>query len=141
MPLSSFGGWLAGTPPSDLGVSAGVLKPCPDTPNCVSSQASGKHFIRPIPFDAEPTLALQLAHDIVRTMPRTRIVERTANYIRAEILSRLFGFVDDLELYLDADRRVLHVRSAARIGYSDLGVNRRRVEQFRAEFIEAQRAR
>lgn len=64
-------------------------------------------------------------------VPRTKIVQTTEDYIRAESSSKLLGFVDDLEFYLPQDAKVIQVRSAARLGESDLGVNRRRIEQIR----------
>ena len=134
MPLQSWAALFAGTPPSDLGAPAGRLKPCPDTPNCVNSQATGAHAVAPIAFADSPLAALQRMARVLESMPRTRIVERTAGYLRAEASSRIFGFVDDVELLLDAEARVLHVRSASRLGYSDLGVNRRRIEAIRAAF-------
>ena len=67
-------------------------------------------------------------------VPRTTIIEETEDYIRVESSSRLLGFVDDAEFYLPADEKVIHVRSASRLGESDLGVNRRRLEQIRLAF-------
>ena len=66
--------------------------------------------------------------------PRTRIVKEEGGYLHAEARSFLFRFVDDVEFMFDADQQVIHVRSASRLGYSDLGVNRRRVERIRRAF-------
>lgn len=72
----------------------------------------------------------------VSELPRTTIVTQTDNYLHAECQSALFGFVDDLELHLKAANAVIDVRSASRLGYSDLGVNRRRVEDLRSQLIK-----
>lgn len=67
-------------------------------------------------------------------MERTNIVTETDNYFHAEFKSALMGFVDDSEFYHDEREDVIHVRSASRVGYSDFGVNRRRVESIRERF-------
>jgi uncharacterized protein (DUF1499 family) len=74
---------------------------------------------------------------IVRAMPRTKVVRQEENYIRMECSSRLFRFVDDVEFWFDDANKVIHFRSASRKGYSDLGVNRKRVEQIREQFNAA----
>lgn len=71
---------------------------------------------------------------IIEAMPRVRIVRATDTELRAEFTSRLFRFVDDVDCLLDVSAGVIHIRSASRTGYSDLGVNRRRVEAIRAAF-------
>ncbi len=109
------------------------MAPCPDKPNCVSSRASDeRHRIEPLAADGDPAEAFRRAAEAVRALPRTRIVTEEAGYLHVECVSRLFRFIDDLELELDADAGVIHVRSASRVGHSDLGVNRKRVERVRA---------
>lgn len=71
---------------------------------------------------------------IIESMPRTRIVAASPTALHAEFSSRIFRFVDDVDLQLDAGARVVQIRSASRTGYSDLGVNRRRVEAIREKF-------
>ena len=106
------------------------LADCGRRPNCVSSTATDpKRRVGPWRLAAEPEVAWQAVREIVAATPRTTIVEATDRYLHAEARSRLFGFVDDLELVLESDE--LAVRSASRIGYSDRGVNRRRVEDLR----------
>jgi uncharacterized protein (DUF1499 family) len=71
---------------------------------------------------------------IVKEMNRSKIITAEDNYIRAEFSSKLFGFVDDVEFYFPdttSTKAIIHVRSASRVGYSDLGVNRKRIEQIR----------
>ena len=68
---------------------------------------------------------------VVLRLPRTRLISATPTYLHFECRSAIFRFVDDLEFLLDAERNVIHCRSASRLGYSDLSVNRQRVEQIR----------
>ena len=127
----------AGLPPTNLGVSASGLAPCPPSPNCVSSDATDTaHAIPPFQLGVPPPEAWQTARDVVAALPRTRIVHETSDYLHAECKSTLIGFVDDLELHLRAPAGIIAVRSASRVGYSDLGVNRRRVEGVRAALAE-----
>lgn len=128
---------FSGTPPRDLGIRDGRLKPCPDSPNCVSSQAQGKAYIAPFAFEDSPHAALSRLKSILGSMPRVRIVESLPQYLRAEAASRVFGFVDDIEFHVDAAARLVHVRSAARLGYRDFGVNRSRIEAIRARFTQS----
>ena len=107
---------------------------CGSRPNCVSSTATDpKRRVGPWRLAAAPDVAWAAAREIVAATPRTTVIEATDNYLHAEARSRIFNFVDDLELLLDGDE--LAVRSASRIGYSDRGVNRRRVEALRLELV------
>jgi len=120
---------FAGKRPSNLGVKAGKLAPCPDTPNCVSSQSEdSEHAIKPLPYTSIADLK-----KVVEQMERTTIIEETENYLYAEFKSRLMGFVDDVEFHKDEVNQVVQVRSASRLGKSDLGVNRKRVESIRQQ--------
>ena len=111
------------------------LSPCPSTPNCVSSLAlDADHRVEPISFSMQPEAALLRIRHLVSVLPRTVIVREEGTYLHAEVRSLVFRFVDDLELIVDADNGLIHVRSASRTGHSDLGVNRRRVERLRREF-------
>lgn len=122
-----------GKRPRNLGVRDGRLAPCPDKPNCVSSQARGRrHAVDPLPVHGTPEASMQRLHEIVSALPRSEVIEATPDYLYAECATRIMGFVDDLEFHCDGD--VIHVRSASRLGYSDLGVNRKRVERIRAVY-------
>jgi len=125
----------SGTRPSTLGVREGRLAPCPDSPNCVSTQsADAKHGIDPIVYTTSLEEARNRLENIVRAMPRTKVVRLEEDYMHLECNSRLFRFVDDVEFWFDDADKVIHCRSASRKGYSDLGVNRKRVEQIREQF-------
>lgn len=121
-----------GTRPADLGAQNGRLRPCPDRPNCVSSQSENpKHAISPLSYQGTRVDASARLLKLLKTMPRVRIVTATPDYIHAEFLSRVFHFVDDVEFVFDATDNTIHIRSASRLGYSDFGVNRKRVETIR----------
>ncbi len=99
------------------------------------SQASdAAHAIEPIPFQGEPAAALARLVKVVEGFPRTRIVSATENYLHAEFTSLIFRFTDDVEFLVDPAARVIHCRSASRVGYSDLGANRRRIEAIRRAY-------
>ena len=113
------------------------LAPCPDSPNCVSSLAPGSdrgHYIAPFSFSGDPAVAWQQLKAAVLAEKRTTIVEEREGYLHAEMRSLIFRFVDDVEFSLDANAGHINVRSASRVGYSDFGVNRKRVERIRAAF-------
>jgi uncharacterized protein (DUF1499 family) len=131
-------GLLSGKRPAGLGVTNGKLKAPPSSPNAVSSQASGGyHLIAPLPYQGTPEQAMKALKAIVESTPNTKVVELKPDYLYAEYASALLGFVDDVEFYLPSGGRVIHVRSASRLGYSDLGVNRKRIEAIRARFSQS----
>ena len=118
---------------SKRGLTDGRLADCPDSPNCVCSDNVGTaHMIEPFLLNSVAADAWSRIERIVRELPRTRVVSCSADYLHAECSSAIFGFVDDLELHLRRDEGIIAARSASRMGYSDLGVNRRRVERLRA---------
>lgn len=107
------------------------LDACPGTPNCVSTQAPAddrQHHMPAIPFTIPPQAVVHAIMDVIAEHPRTRIVSRDTHYVHAEFRSRLFRFVDDVEFAVDAAEHLVHFRSASRVGKSDFGVNRRRME-------------
>ena len=125
----------SGTRPATLGVREGRLAPCPKSPNCVSTQsADAKHGIDPIAYDTSMEETRERLTQIVRAMPRTEVVSQEEDYVYVECKSRLWGFVDDVEFWFNDEDKVIHFRSASRLGYSDLGANRKRMEQIREQF-------
>lgn len=126
-----------GARPATLGVRQGLLAPCPSSPNCVSSMAlDAPHRIAPLPFSGTAAVAVAKLAGIVGSLPRASVVTATETYLHAEFTSAVFRFVDDVECMADELTGVIHIRSAARSGFSDLGVNRRRVETIRARWSE-----
>ena len=131
-------GLLSGKRPADLGVKNGNLKAPPSSPNAVSSQATGGyHRIAPLAYGGSQEQAMKALKAIIENAPNTRIVETKPDYLYAEYTSALMGFVDDVEFYLPANARIIHVRSASRLGHSDLGANRKRIETIRARLVQA----
>ncbi len=131
--LSSLLAACAGERPHNLGVRDDRLSSCPSSPNCVSSQASDeRHRIAPLAFNGDPDTAFARLKQILARRNDTDIIEESSGYLRVEL--RTIFFVDDGEFLLDRAKRVIHVRSASRLGYSDLGKNRRRMEEIRREF-------
>jgi uncharacterized protein (DUF1499 family) len=119
---------FSGSRPNNLGVQNGKLAPCPSTPNCVSSQALDvAHQIQPIAASNLTKIKAAIAQ-----IPDSAIISETDHYLYAEFTSSLMGFVDDVEFYLDSAADVVHVRSASRLGESDLGANRQRISQIRS---------
>jgi len=105
----------------------------------VSSQAKDEqHAIAPFRLKGDPYTSWSLIQDVIAAMPRWRIVRATNNYIHAECKSRIFRFVDDLELFFNSSNNIISIRSASRTGYSDFGVNRRRVEDLRTQLTSKQ---
>lgn len=108
---------------------------CPDSPNCVSSLASTRtRFIAPLTFKDRPELAMQRLKKVLMTEKRVTIIAERTDYLHGEIRSLIFRFIDDIEFILSIENKVFQVRSSSRIGYSDFGVNRRRVERIRKKF-------
>jgi uncharacterized protein (DUF1499 family) len=117
-----------------------TLAPCPASPNCVSSQADDtQHYIEPLLIRGDPEGDWKRLQSVVNTLPRTTIVDQAPAYLHVEVRSLVFRFVDDVEFLLVPSEQLIHVRSASRTGYSDFGVNRRRVERIRGLMSEKRR--
>lgn len=128
----------AGSRPEGLGLTDGRLAPCPDSPNCVSSQAeTGYHGMDPVPLTIPPEEAEEILVSILAEMEEMDIVYAETGYIYAEASSRRFGFVDDVEFAIDEEEGLLHFRSASRLGYGDMGANRARMEKIVQRFTDA----
>lgn len=130
---------LAGNKPDNLGITAGQLSACPNTPNCVNSQSlDAEHKITPLTYTSSAEDAFKTLKTVVQSFKQSAIAQATDNYIYAEFSIPVVGFVDDVEFLLDKGDKVIHVRSASRLGESDLGVNRKRIETIRAKFNQLQ---
>ena len=131
-PMALFS--CSGTRPTNIGVTNGKLLACPNSPNCVSSQSTdAEHKIAPLTYTGDSAKALADLKAVISSMPRTKIITAEDNYLYAEFTSALMGYVDDVEFYLNSEKGLIEVRSASRLGQSDLGVNRNRVEAIRAQ--------
>jgi uncharacterized protein (DUF1499 family) len=124
-----------GQRPENAGVQNGRLRDCPSSPNCVNSQAADdRHGLPPLRYQDEKEAAFKRLKKIITSIKGNTIVAETGDYLHIECKSKIMGFVDDLEFFFP-DEAVIHVRSASRLGYSDFGVNRKRVEHLRELFI------
>ena len=114
-------------------MSQRMLPPCPSSPNCVSTQATDEgHAIAPFPYKKTRAEAKEALKAVLAALPRTKLVDEDESYLHYEFTSLLLRFVDNVEFLFDETTRTVHFRSASRTGYSDLGVNRKRMEQVRA---------
>jgi uncharacterized protein (DUF1499 family) len=131
-----LGNWFT-EKPKGLGAKDGRLANCPDSPNCVCSQeARPSHQISALSYEEDGHAAFSRLAKLLESWPRTRIITHSDTYMHVEFTTRIMRFVDDVEFLLAEDEKVIHVRSASRIGYSDLGANRNRVESIRAVFAK-----
>ena len=113
------------------------MAPCPDSPNCVSTLAvpsDSVHYSAPLTYTGSMTDAKARLLAVVNAMPRTKIVEDDDDYVRVEYRSLIFRFVDDVEFQFEDAAKTVQFRSAARLGYGDMGVNRKRMDEIRASF-------
>lgn len=123
---------FAGDRPNNLGIHEGRFAPCASTPNCVSSQAmDAQHKIAPIIYQGDAATVWANLKQVIASQPNAKIISETENYLYAEFTSKLMGFVDDVEFYLTEGE--IQLRSASRLGESDLGVNRQRIEAIRSQ--------
>jgi len=133
-------GLFSGTRPGNLGVRDGRLAAPKRTPNNVNSQvdksADPEHFIEPLRCAGDAGRVWAALTRAIDGMPGARIVTSEPNYLYAEFSSRLMGYVDDAEFYLDGKAGVIHVRSSSRLGIRDFGVNRGRIESIRAKLAQ-----
>ena len=111
------------------------MSPCPSSPNCVSSLSEDrKHFIEPLQFNGSRDEARQELLGILEKQKGVRVTRSETDYIHAEFRSLILKFVDDVEFLFTEEGNIIHVKSASRVGYSDLGANRRRIERIRSVF-------
>ncbi|MEL6148823.1 MAG: DUF1499 domain-containing protein [Chloroflexota bacterium] len=122
--------------PDDAG--NGSIKPCPQTPNCVSTVDTDKeHGMETIPYAMSLEEAKQKLLGIIAQLPRAIVVNEADTHIYVETRSPTMGFPDDVEFVFDDDAKVIHFRSAARMGMGDLGKNRERMAYIRDEFSKS----
>ena len=114
------------------GIINGEFKPCPKTPNCVSTMATkeDKHYINPISYNSSQEVAVEKIIQIINSF-RTIILVKENNYIHAVFSTKLLRFKDDVEFYFDDKNKIIHFKSASRVGNNDLGKNRKRMEKIR----------
>lgn len=114
-----------------------TLAPCPESPNCISSQApvdDAQHYMAPLPYSGSVEEARQKLLAVIDAMPRTKVIADEGNYIHATFTSLIFRFVDDVEFVIDDSAKQIQFRSASRVGYGDMGANRKRMEEITSRF-------
>ncbi len=124
----------SGKEPTNIGVQNEKLSLCPDTPNCVCSQCLEEdkvHYIQPFIYQQSLEEVYESLVQTIESDKSAKIKTKDSNYIYVQYTSKIFRFVDDVEFYFPPDEKIVHVRSASRIGKSDLGVNRERIEKLR----------
>jgi uncharacterized protein (DUF1499 family) len=100
-------------PATRLGVSNGQLASCPDSPNCVSTQAQDdSHRMDTLPWRGSTEEAMERLQQVIQSFPRTQIVTRTDDYLHIEFRSLIFRFIDDVEFWVNPAEEVIHFRSA-----------------------------
>lgn len=114
------------------------LSGCSGPPNCVSSESEDpRRSVAPMELVGDSSNGWVAIQDVVGRLPRGRIAKATDRYLHVTLQSRFLGFIDDMELRLDPQTKMISIRSASRKGYFDLGVNRRRVENLRKQLKAA----
>lgn len=115
--------------PDNLGVENGKLAKCPSSPNCVSTQADDEeHGMAAVKYNTTSAAAMETIESVIEeNFPRAKQVHTREHYLHYEFTSFLFRFVDDVEFLIDDTNKQIHFRSASRVGYSDLGANRKRM--------------
>ncbi len=127
--------------PTNLGLvekgNQKLLRKCPDSPNCINSHYSDDkdHYLEPLKYETSKEEAKKLLLRILKNTSNVQVVTEEANYIHAEFTSSLFKFVDDVEFNLHKEG-LIHFRSASRLGYSDLGANKKRMSQISFRFYQ-----
>ncbi|MDA8560686.1 DUF1499 domain-containing protein [Nitrospinae bacterium] len=115
-------------------LTIGQFARCPEKPNCVSTKNSSiENTVKPIFYKGSHENAKQNLLLAIKKFGSAKVKKELDQFIHVEFTSDIFRFIDDVEFYLK-EQGVIHFRSASRIGHSDLGVNRRRVEMIRIAF-------
>ncbi|MCH2207826.1 MAG: DUF1499 domain-containing protein [Lentisphaerales bacterium] len=120
--------------PGNLGITKGRLADPPESPNCVSSHADSTdsvHYISPLVYEGTSEAAIEAIVKVIENWPRAKVITQEENYFHVVCTTLIFRFKDDLEIFVDQEQKKIHFRSASRVGYSDLGTNRKRVNKFK----------
>ena len=126
--------------PDNLGITNGELNNCPWSLNCVSTQATPDdrmHYIKPIALSIPVDDAHDILVSILNNLDRTEIETNTPTYLHATSRSLTMSFIDDVEFFIDEDNGIIQMRSAARLGLGDGGINKRRIKTIREQYLQA----
>ena len=118
------------------------LKPCPESPNCVSTQTLQKSKkMDPIPFKLSPKEIIKVIQSVVESLPNTHLEKESSTYLHYTFKSKIFRFTDDVEFLIDAEQKLIHFRSASRTGYSDMGANKKRMTEIKKAITHGMESR
>ena len=124
--------------PSTLGVKEGTLSPLPDSPNAVSSQTDqADKRVEPLPYSGNLDQTKALIKKAAAEFGGAQILVEKPDYLHMVFTVPVISFKDDVEFFFSEKERVVHYRSASRVGYSDLGVNRKRYERLKSLYEQA----
>lgn len=127
--------WASRQSPPPIGLVDAQLRQCPSSPNCVLSEgADAEHAIEPLPYRQDRASSERALETALLSVSNTRINTRSGDHWHALSTSRLFRFIDDIEVRFDDQRGQIHLRSASRVGYSDMGANAKRMDALRAAY-------
>ncbi|MHA2126942.1 MAG: DUF1499 domain-containing protein [Promethearchaeota archaeon] len=121
-----------------IGIKDGKFHPCPKSPNCVSTQSNDeKHKMEPLSYDSTLDEAKMKIKNIIESFKRIRLISEEENYLHYEFRTATFKFVDDVEFLFDDSAKLIHFRSRARMGWSDMHVNKNRMKKVSELYINA----
>jgi uncharacterized protein (DUF1499 family) len=122
--------------PKNLGIKDNSLAPCPRSPNCVATQSpDSMHAMPCLTYTGSQDSAMDRLVRVVTSMKRTKIITQTGSYLYVQFTTALMRYVDDVEFRFDDAKKTIDFRSASRIGYSDMGVNRKRMSDVTQRFM------
>lgn len=135
--------WSCAVKPKTLGINENAFSPCSNKPNCVCSQADAsdkQHFMPAWELSTleEDKAALKQA---IKEFGNTKLITGGENYWHYEFTTGWMKYIDDVEFFFDLDQKKIHFKSASRVGYSDMGVNRKRMTRLKELFDKARAAR
>lgn len=123
--------------PTNLGVQNGQLTPCPGSPNCVTTQSNHPSSkMEAIAYEGTLADNMTKLKNVIEQFSKTNIISEKENYLHVTFGTPIFNYIDDVEFYFDDANKLLHFRSASRIGYSDMGVNKKRMQKVTARFAQ-----
>ena len=125
--------------PANIGVKDGVLAPLPDSPNAVSSQTDQtEKRVNPLPFFGDIEQTKTRVKIAVAEFGGALILTEKPDYLHVVFTVPVIPFKDDVEFFFSEKDNQVHYRSASRVGYSDLGVNRKRYMRLKSLYEQRQ---
>lgn len=120
-----------------IGLMDGKLLACPKTPNCVSTNHRDlNRLMMPVEYKGlSLDEAKAILFDVLKTLPKTEVIKDEGSYVHAKAKTVVFEYIQDVEFLFEDEAKELHFRSASRVGYTDFGSNKRRMQSVVARFI------